>query len=63
MKCPRTFSLLRAKVLNFVNKQSTILCAIAKKMKRKKNYTMIEIFSMHFLTALFFQEQFGIERT
>ena len=26
MKCPRTFSLLRAKVLNLVNKQSTILC-------------------------------------
>ena len=28
MKCPRTFSLLRAKVLNLVNKQSTILCVL-----------------------------------
>ena len=28
MKCPRTFSLLRAKVLTLVNKQSTTLCVL-----------------------------------
>ena len=28
MKCPRTFSLLRAKVLSLANKQSTILCVL-----------------------------------